>query len=73
MGALWSDDLYLLSVKELQGLPSWSIVTNIMGTSTRLSELDLDEMGARFGVSAWGIKPEEYEQYGEITVRRTAY
>jgi hypothetical protein len=73
MGALWSDKLYLLTVHELRALPPWTELTSIGGQIKKLSELDDLDFDIRFGVTGWGISPEEYEQYGDITVRKTVY
>ena len=71
MGALWSADLYILTAKELQSLPPWTTVYSISGTSTRVSELDIEGMDTRYGVTAWGVRPEEFEVYGDIVLKRT--
>jgi hypothetical protein len=70
MGALWDDDLYLLTPEELAKCPPWLLLTNINGgQAERLDSLDPDEMDLRYGVTAWGVAPVEYEVYGEIVIK----
>ncbi len=69
MSAIWDDDLVLLTKDELRVLHSELIVTSILGEQMRISELVIDELDLRYGVSAWGLPPETWEQVGKIVVK----
>jgi len=71
-GAPWSDDLFLLTPDSLAKLPWWTIVTSIMDSSSTIKDLGpLDALDIRYGVTAWGLSPEEWEQAGGVIVRKT--
>jgi hypothetical protein len=71
MGARWDNDLYLLTAKELQALPPWTVLTDITGYSTTASEVDInDQDGFDFsgGCTAWGVPVKDYVKEGVFVV-----
>ncbi len=70
MSATWDDDLVLLTKDELRVLQDTDlIVTSILGDKTKISELDIDELDLRYGVTAFGLPPETWEQVGKIVIK----
>ena len=64
------EDLVLLSKTELKELPTWTTMTNIMGEKKPLAEIDIDTEDTRFDVTAWGLPIVEFDQVGDVTVKK---